>query len=167
MTKEKKSLYKDVLEIIAAFLVAWLFYQGLAFVTGTALPIVSVVSDSMVHMKAFDEWWNGNKGFYETRNITKEKFAFFQFSNGLSRGDLLFVLNAEPEVGDVAIYQRTKTSITIVHRVVEKNPDGYIFKGDNNPGADPPVGKEQIVGKVLFAAPLLGYPRLALYAIGI
>ena len=38
---------RDIIEIVVAFAAAWLFYQGLAFATGTAMPIVSVVSDSM------------------------------------------------------------------------------------------------------------------------
>ena len=128
---------KDIGEIVIAFVVAWVFYQGLAFATGTSMPIVSVVSDSMEPI--------------------------------LHRGDLLFVLNSEdPQVGDIVIYQRSDVKYTIVHRIIEINEDGYITKGDNNPTADPYVVKrEQIVGKVLFAVPLLGYPRLALYVVGI
>jgi len=134
---------KDVSEIVIAFLVAWVFYQGLAFATGTSMPIVSVVSDSMEPI--------------------------------LHRGDLLFVLNADdPQVGDIVIYQRSDVKYTIVHRIIEIQQGGYIIKGDNNPGPDlAPDGKplivkkEQIVGRVLFAVPLLGYPRLALYVIGI
>jgi len=38
---------KDVLEIIIAFSVAWLFYQGLSYAVDTPMPIVSVVSNSM------------------------------------------------------------------------------------------------------------------------
>ena len=168
MFKKMSRPYKDIIEIIAAFFVAWIFYQGLVFATGTPLPIVSVVSDSMFHETTFDEWWNNNKGFYEQKNITKEKFASFQFSNGLSKGDLLFVVNAEPQVGDIIIYKSGRSSFTIVHRIVEKNSGGYVLKGDNNAVADPGiVRKEQVVGKVLLAAPLLGYPRLALYAVGI
>jgi signal peptidase I len=66
------------------------------------------------------------------------------------------------------IYQRSDVKYTIVHRIIDKNEEGYVIKGDNNPAPDPgTVKKEQIIGKVLFAVPLLGYPRLALYAIGI
>lgn len=168
MLKKMSRPYRDIIEIIAAFFVAWVFYQGLVFVTGTPLPIVSVVSDSMFHATTFDEWWDGNRGFYEQKNISKDRFTSFQFSNGLSKGDLLFVVNAEPQVGDIIIYQSGRSSFTIVHRVAEKSPDGYTLKGDNNAASDPGVvRKEQVVGKVLFAAPLLGYPRLALYAVGI
>jgi len=130
---------KDIGEIVIAFLVAWVFYQGLAFATGTPMPIVSVVSDSMEPI--------------------------------VHRGDLLFVMSAEdPQVGDIVIYQRSDVKYTIVHRIIEVNEEGYVTKGDNNPAPDPGiviVKKEQIIGKVLFAVPLLGYPRLALYVVGI
>lgn len=135
--KESMVSKKDVVEIALAFLVAWLFYQGLVFATGTELPIVSVVSDSMEPV--------------------------------LHRGDLLFVVN-EPalEVGDIVIYRRADSGFTIVHRIIEiKENNIYIIKGDNNPGPDPPVKREQILGKVVAGAPLLGYPRLVLNLFGI
>jgi signal peptidase I len=128
---------KDVTEIITAFVVAWVFYQGLAFATGTSMPIVSVVSESMEPI--------------------------------LHRGDLLFVTGADDfQVNDIVIYQRSEVQYTIVHRIIEVQEDGYVIKGDNNPVPDAGVVKqEQIVGKVLFAVPLLGYPRLVLYLVGI
>lgn len=137
MFSRLKSPYKDIAEIAVAFVAAWVLYQVLTLVTGTPLPIVSVVSDSMEPI--------------------------------LHRGDLLVVLNADSlRVGDVVIYQRSDTKFTIVHRVIGITDSGYVTKGDNNPGPDPGVvKKEQIMGKVAFALPLLGYPRLALYAVGI
>ncbi len=128
---------RDVLEIVFAFIIAWIFYQGLAFATGTSMPIVSVVSESMEPV--------------------------------LHRGDLVFVIKPNDlEVGDIVIYQKQGSQFTIIHRIIEKKEDGYIIKGDNNPSPDAGIVKhQQINGKVLFAVPLLGYPRLALYAVGI
>ena len=57
--------YRDIIEIIIAFFIAWAFYQSLIFATGTNLPIVSVVSDSMDHNGNFNEWWAENREFYE------------------------------------------------------------------------------------------------------
>ena len=134
---------KDFGEILVAFLVAWIFYQGLAFATGTSMPIVSVVSESMDPI--------------------------------LHIGDLLFVMSSEdPQVGDIVIYMPQQecfnldSNAPIVHRIIAIEDNQYKTKGDNNPGPDPClVSREQIVGKVLFAVPLLGYPRLALYLVGI
>ena len=138
---EEHSLFefkmKDIMEIISAVIVAWLFYQGLAFVTGTPMPIVSVVSQSMEPV--------------------------------LHRGDLLFVVGPKNlGVGDIIIYDRPEVSYTIVHRINASTENGYIIKGDNNPVPDAGYVQEyQIKGRVVFAMPLLGYPRLALNVIGI
>ncbi len=137
---------KDLLEIGASLLCAWVFYQMLIFVTGTPMPLVSVVSESMEPV--------------------------------LHRGDMLFILPAEkPAVDDIVIYQRPGTSKTIIHRIIEVREGGYIIKGDNNgcpdtvegtcPGTPLVVEKEWILGKAVFAFPLIGYPRLALYLVGI
>ncbi|MEM7819246.1 MAG: signal peptidase I [Candidatus Aenigmatarchaeota archaeon] len=164
--KNKKQKYiHEIFEFIVAFVIAWLFYQGLVFAFGTEMPIVSVVSQSMYHDKQFDIWWDEHGEFYEKLNITKEEFLKFPMPNGFSRGDLLFVVNGDPSIGDIILYN--KNSITIVHRVIKITKDGYLTKGDNNFVADTPIKRDQVVGKVIFGVPILGYPRLALYALGI
>lgn len=81
-------------------------------------------------------------------------------------GDLMIVSKADYKVGDIAIYMRD--GMTIIHRIIEIRSEGFVFKGDNNPRPDPEVvPRERVLGKVRLAIPLLGYPRLALYAIGI
>jgi signal peptidase I len=167
MTK-KTGFRKEATELIAAFIIAWIVYHALAFVIGTSMPIVSVVSDSMYHTSHFDQWWTENEQHYVQYNITKEQFQNFSSPNGLSRGDLLLVVRAdEPEKGDILIYNKLGSTFTIVHRLVGAGEEAYIIKGDHNIQADAPVLKEYVVGKVLFAVPLLGYPRLALHAIGV
>ncbi len=142
---------KDILEIVLAFVIAWIFYQGLAFAAGTSMPIVSVVSESMEPV--------------------------------LHRGDLVFVVRPNDlKIGDIVIYQKACTSAdaarglcsregdstSIIHRIVQEAEGGYIIKGDNNPSPDSGIIRpEQVSGKVVLAMPLLGYPRLALFAVGI
>lgn len=142
MAEHDKGYLKDILEIAVAFVIAWVIYQGLAFATGTPMPIVTVVGDSMLP--------------------------------NLHNGDLAFAYNTDDlNIGDIVTYQKAGEKFTIVHRIddIEYDGDlitGYIIKGDNNPGPDPLVVKrEQILGKVAFAVPLLGYPRLALYFVGV
>ncbi len=164
----KKSKYRDVVEIVGAFVIAFLFYQFLILVTGTPLPIVSVVSDSMYHKQSFDKWWADNDDFYLGRDISKEKFLSFRNFNGLSRGDLLVVIRPENlKVGDIVIYQRSGSSFTIVHRIISIDAGTITTKGDNNAGPDQPVVKENLQGKVVFAVPVLGYPRFVLHLVGI
>jgi len=69
------------------------------------------------------------------------------------------------QVGDIitfGTYSRTKAPTT--HRIVEINPSTssgqvtYITKGDRNNAPDAkPVSKNEIIGKVVFDAPYLGY----------
>jgi signal peptidase I len=166
--KKKKSSYRDVIEIIAAFVVAFLFYQVLIFATGTRLPVVSVVSDSMYHTSSFDKWWDKSGKFYENLNINKTEFLKFRDFNGLSRGDLLFVMRPDNiNIGDIVIYQRDTDSFTIVHRVVKIQGDELTTKGDNNQVTDQPIVKSNTQGKVVFAVPVLGYPRFLLHMLGI
>ncbi len=67
--------------------------------------------------------------------------------------------SAEPEVGDVAVYQSGNRQV--MHRIVDIDENGdYIFEGDNNDSADfAPVERQQIVGKAVahfnFVAPLV------------
>ena len=134
------AMHKDIIEIVAAFLAAWLFYQGLAFATGTPMPIVSVASESMEPI--------------------------------LHKGDLLFVLRPDDlKTGNIIIYNVPGEKYTIVHRIIEMHDDGTVdTKGDNNSGQLPyehNIKSGQIVGKAVLAVPMLGYPRLLLYAVGI
>lgn len=137
MFQIQNKIVKEVVDIIIAFVIAFVFYQGLTFALNTNQPVVSVVSGSMEPV--------------------------------LHRGDLLLVQGRDVyEVNDIAIYQKPEDQFTIVHRIIEKTEEGFIFKGDNNPGPDIAiVPQNRIIGKVLLAVPLLGYPRLLLYAFGI
>ncbi len=166
--KAKFSFLKDILEIILAFIVAWLFYQGLSFALNTPMPIVSVVSDSMYHRDNFDNWWARNEDYYKGLKIEKSDFLKFTMPNGFARGDLILLVgDNNPKTGDVVIYNLPGRDITIIHRVVEVRDGSVIVKGDNNAVPDPVVKKEAIIGRAVFAMPILGWPRLALYAVGI
>lgn len=132
---KRKSTFRDVAEMIGALILAFLFYQALAVAFGTPVPIVSVASDSMIPR--------------------------------LHKGDLVIAIKPENiKVGDIIIYEANCPALPhedIIHRIVEINNGTYITKGDNNPIRDPcPVSPDEVKGKVLFAIPLLGWPRLGL-----
>ena len=58
--------------------------------------------------------------------------------------------------GDIISYDLGKTKV--LHRVIDKNKEGLITKGDNNNVVDFGIVTEsQINGKYLFSIPLLGY----------
>lgn len=86
-----------------------------------------------------------------------------------TRGDAVIVEKLDDEEknklkkGDIIQYQVDKT--VVVHRIIkvkkEDNKKAYILKGDNNNAKDPkPVYMEQIMGKVLFSIPKVGYPSV-------
>ncbi len=170
MPKKKKPAYRDALEIVAAFIAAWIFYQLVGLALGTQMPVVSVVSESMYHNGiGFDGWWTARSGYYTEHGIGKQEFLSFLFANGLAQGDMLVTVKPDNlSVGDVVIYQPKNSKITIIHRIVGVAESGYVLKGDNNQREDPAlVSKEQILGKAVAVAPLMGYPRILLFAFGI
>lgn len=58
--------------------------------------------------------------------------------------------------GDIITFHNEDTVVT--HRVVKKEEGTFITKGDANKNADPiPVAKSQIIGRVVFCLPYLGY----------
>jgi signal peptidase len=84
------------------------------------------------------------------------------------RGDLLFVQGVhspdEIKISDIIVYQETGDGKQIVHRIVDieikDNRVEITTKGDANQTNDPPIGFEQVRGKVVFWLPKLGYISL-------
>lgn len=61
------------------------------------------------------------------------------------------------EVGDVICYRFSETT-SVTHRIIEVNDEGFITKGDANEDPDQlAVRKEDVIGKVVFTLPLIGY----------
>jgi hypothetical protein len=54
-----------------------------------------------------------------------------------------------PAVGDVVAIVHPATGGVRVHRVVSAGGERYVLKGDNALGADPPVGPDAILGRVV------------------
>lgn len=172
MFSKMKFPYKDIVEIAAAFLVAWLFYQLLGIVTGSSQPVVSVVSSSMEHSADFDTWWARNGELYKQNGISKERFMNFPMPNGLYIGDILFIVASDNyNVGDIIVYHpgpgcfsSLRPGDTIIHRIIKKG-DVILTKGDNPANAVDrcEVEKSRVVGRAVFVAPLLGYPRTILH----
>lgn len=87
-----------------------------------------------------------------------------------TRGDAVVVeklsTNSEKrklKKGDIIQYQYDKT--VVVHRILKKYQEQgetiFILKGDNNDSEDlKPVKMDQIIGKVIFSVPKVGYPSV-------
>ena len=163
------SIWSWLVNLALAFvIVKFILYPGIGLVLGTGYPIVAVVSSSMEHDQQFDDWWEANKYFYESRNITKEEFKNFRFKNGFNKGDIMILRGKEPKdikTGEGGAYQTSASSYPVIHRVVaiEENGERFITKGDHNNVADPkPVDGEQVekTGIAVFRIPYLGWIKI-------
>ena len=140
-------LWKDesikgwIFSILVLFLfIKFIFFPGLSLITGTSLPLAIVESCSMYHggnlFSDFDEWWSRQEIKYSPFEIDKEEFRNSMFKKGLNKGDILFIVGANPEkleIGDVIIFDAGQQN-PIIHRIVSiKEEDGitYPYAGDS------------------------------------
>lgn len=80
----------------------------------------------------------------------------------LYRGDIVFGSPisklSDVSEGDVIVYTTTNKDMQrIVHRVVYKDSFGVYTLGDNNAKKDPLVQESQLLSKVDYKVPLIGY----------
>ena len=64
------------------------------------------------------------------------------------------------ELDDIVAYHLTQGRLSkiVVHRIIDHTDNGFVIKGDNNPGNDPGFQKEEkVIGKVVFYTPYVGY----------
>jgi len=142
----------------------------LFLVSGTWPAVVAVESESMVP--------NMNVGDLVFVAAQDRYGPLTSWAEGQETGYAKFATYPDRQgnqvYGDVIIYKPNgDTSVhPIIHRAVvwyeNSSTPGYVTKGDNNPTVDQdayyqgigviqPVQKEWIVGKALFAIPLVGY----------
>ena len=80
---------------------------------------------------------------------------------------LVLVLDTEPTVGDIALFETPTRDRAVLHRLVDQTPEGeFITQGDANAASDqaagdPPVSPDQVYGTVPTIA---GHPVVVPYA---
>jgi len=81
---------------------------------------------------------------------------------------LVVVLDTEPTVGEIALFETPTKNRAVLHRLVDRTPDGdaFITQGDANAATDqaagdPPVSPDQVYGTV---PTVLGQPLVVPYA---
>lgn len=80
-------------------------------------------------------------------------YSFFQVKTGsmsgtMEIGDIIIVkLTTDVEKGDIITYEKEQTLIT--HRIIQKQEDSIITKGDANNAEDEPIKTNEVVGKVV------------------
>jgi signal peptidase len=158
---------RDILWVVA---VVGAIALILFLVSGTWPAVVAVESESMVpNMQV------GDLVFV----VAPDRFGDLQtWEEGEQTGYAAFAdhpdLQGRQPYGDVIVYRPNGADSVhpIIHRAISWDDDaahpGYITKGDNNPiedqqfaiegiGTIEPVREEWVVGKALFALPLVGY----------
>ncbi len=179
-------LWKDdswkgwLFSIVVLFIfIKFIFFPVLGLLTGTTLPLAIVESCSMYHdgnlLSSFDGWWQTHEGKYNELNITQKEFSDFKMRRGFNKGDILFILGANPDklkVGDIIIFSANQ-KIPIIHRIISIREDSstgekiFSTEGDNNNGqlpAEREIRENQLIGKAVFKlAPYLGWVKLIFF----
>jgi signal peptidase I len=136
--------------MLAATVIAFIvFWYGLMFTLRTAHPLMAVASESM--------------------RPTLEVGDLIVVQGGLIGDDILAAPKDAAQPGDIIVFpgeRLGRTGELIVHRAIRKTSDSdglwhFVTQGDNNHVADPrDVVETDVVGKVVWRVPLLGWPNL-------
>lgn len=90
-------------------------------------------------------------------------YTFFEVATGsmsstIEIGDIVVVkITKEVNKNDIIVYKDGDNFIT--HRLVEKDGDKLVAKGDANNSEDKPIVEEQILGRVICILPKIGIWR--------
>ena len=90
-------------------------------------------------------------------------YTFFEvatgsMSNTIEIGDVVVVkITKEVNKNEIIVYRDGDNFVT--HRLVEKDGDKLVAKGDANNSEDKPITEEQILGRVIYVVPKLGIWR--------
>ena len=150
--------------IIAFVLIKFVFFPVLSFLTGSALPLVIVESCSMYHDDGLEKVLENE--IYADYGLEFEDARGWDFQDGLSKGDVIFVASAKnAKVGDVVIFEGGARH-PIIHRVIESNDARITTKGDHNRGILPTekdIDKDKLIGKAVFKIPVVGWVKLIFF----
>ena len=90
-------------------------------------------------------------------------YTFFEVATGsmsgtIEVGDVVIVkITKDVNQGEVIVYKEGDNFIT--HRLVEKDDNHLVAKGDANNSEDKPITEDQILGRVIYRIPKLGVWR--------
>ncbi len=99
-----------------------------------------------------------------TNKVEIYKVETGSMENGIHAGDYIMVLkNTNYSIGDVVTYEKNNSLIT--HRIIKKDGDKIITKGDANNVEDEEISKSDIIGKVILKGGILNFIVNFKYAI--
>lgn len=150
-------LERNLFFVLTAVLLAFSLYQTIGMVSGTSVPVVSVVSDSMVPT------------FYRGDMVVVDGTEFSTIQED-----------------DIVVFNTPYMPMPVIHRVINKTDGSLDTHGDNNPGQvrfcvrdnharsydgncgpderlvniEKGVQPDQVLGRVELIIPYLGYAKL-------
>ncbi len=156
--------------IIAFIVIKFVFFPGMAFLTGSSLPLVIVESCSMYHHEdGFKRTFES--GVYGDYGLGLGDTVDWDFQDGFSKGDIIFVVGADKvDIGDVIIFNGG-ARYPLIHRVVDAETP-YATKGDNyrtnvlQLPREKSIEEEAVIGKALFRIRGLGWVKLIFFELG-
>ncbi len=164
---EDNSVWSWLANVILAFiLIKFVVYPGLGLLLGTAYPVVAVVSGSMEHHGAFDQWWDAHATIYEKQGITKSGFGNYPFPNGFNKGDVIVLKGLKKEnikIGKVVVFRTSELREPVIHRIVHYEDGVFTTKGDFNKNIhsfEQDISTDTIIGEAYFRIPLVGYIKI-------
>jgi signal peptidase len=172
---DKNELWENIKYIALGIVFAILLNKGLGLILDTELPIVAVMTGSMVHDATTH--YRHYQFLGENFGYTEEEINSWPIKNGFRPGDVLIIKGIpeeELEVGDVIVFTYEGQPVPIIHRIVTIDENGYPYtKGDHNPTLDPDCNlyegetrcweRTSIKGKAVLWIPFLGIPKLILH----
>lgn len=122
-------------------------------ITNTILVILFIILAVIIFVKA-KTLLNGNN-YFELFGYSVFEVATGSMEPAISKNDIIITKKSSSyEINDIITFAKDKNYIT--HRILSKNNDTYITKGDANNTADNPVTNDVIIGKVIKVYPNLG-----------
>jgi len=175
ITINKKEIVENILYIVLGIICAVALNKGAGYILHTDLPIVAVMTGSMVHDVTTP--YNHYQFLQENFNYTKDQVDSWPIKNGFRPGDVLIIKGVpqnELKIGDVIVFTYESQPVPIIHRVIYIDDKDYPYtKGDHNPVLDPDCNlfkepqegcwkRTEIKGKAIAWIPFLGIPKLLL-----
>ena len=104
-------------------------------------------------------------GFFQLKVLNKPYinifgYTVFSVATGsmqptLNINDIIIIkITDEIKEGDIITFKENNEFIT--HRVIRKNDETFITKGDSNNSEDNPINKQNIIGKFICKIPVIG-----------
>lgn len=139
MTKNKKKIEKVIGYVLDFFLII-------------VFTLIIIGSYYIFQVKVM------NRGYANIFGYTFFEVATGSMSPTIEIGDVVIVkLTKQVNVNDIIVYQDGNDFIT--HRLIEKNGDELIAKGEANNSEDKPIKADMVIGQVIQIIPEIGIWR--------